>query len=79
MIVLSALSSVNLVIPFSEDTPEELISFLQPNVLVKGGDYKEDQIAGVAVVRELGGEVIIIPLEKGNSTSLILEKLENSQ
>ena len=77
--VLSGLASVNLIIPFSEDTPEKLIRFLKPDTLVKGGDYKEEQIAGAESVRESGGDVAIIPFEEGYSTSHILEKLKNKK
>lgn len=77
--VLSALASVNLIVPFGEDTPEKLIRFLKPDTLVKGGDYKEEQIAGAKSVRKSGGDVIIIPLEEGYSTSRILEKMKNKK
>ena len=66
-----------MVISFVEDTPEELISFLQPDVLVKGGDYKEEDIAGAKSVKESGGDVVILPFEEGCSTSLILKKINN--
>ena len=77
--VLSALANVNLIVPFSEDTPEKLIRFLKPDTLVKGGDYKEEQIAGAKSVRESGGDVVIMPFEEGYSTSHILEKLKNKK
>ncbi len=76
MTVLSALSSVDIVVPFGEDTPEDLIRLIQPDVLVKGGDYVEEQIAGAKFVRETGGDVVVLPFEKGCSTSLILEKIK---
>ena len=79
MKVLNALSSVDLVISFSEDTPEELISFLEPDILVKGGDYREANIAGAKLVKESGGDVVILPFDEGCSTSLILEKLNNKK
>ena len=79
MKVLNALASVDLVISFSEDTPEELISFLEPDILVKGGDYKEANIAGAKLVKESGGDVVILPFDEGCSTSLILEKLNNKK
>ena len=77
--VLNGLTSVDLVISFVEDTPEELISFLQPDVLVKGGDYKEEDIAGAKSVKESGGDVVILPFEEGCSTSLILKKINNKK
>ena len=79
MKVLNALASVDLVISFSEDTPEELISFLEPDILVKGGDYKEANIAGAKLVKESGGDIVILPFDEGCSTSLILEKLNNKK
>ncbi len=77
--VLNGLASVNLVVPFSEDTPEELVSFLGPDVLVKGGDYKEEDIAGAKSVKESGGDVVILPFEEGCSTSLILKKMNTKK
>ena len=79
MKVLNALASVDLVVSFSEDTPEELISLLEPDILVKGGDYKEANIAGAKLVKESGGDVVILPFDEGCSTSLILEKLNNKK
>ena len=79
MKVLNALASVDLVISFSEDTPEELISLLEPDILVKGGDYKEANIAGAKLVKESGGDIVILPFDEGCSTSLILEKLNNKK
>ena len=79
MTVLNGLTSVDLVVPFSEDTPEELISFLGPDVLVKGGDYKEEDIVGAKSVKDSGGDVVILPFEEGCSTSLILKKMKNKQ
>ena len=79
MAVLNALASVDLVVSFGEDTPAELISFLQPDVLVKGGDYKEEDIAGAKSVREGGGDIVILDFDEGCSTSLILEKLKNKK
>jgi D-beta-D-heptose 7-phosphate kinase/D-beta-D-heptose 1-phosphate adenosyltransferase len=79
MAVLNGLASVNLVVPFSEDTPEELVSFLGPDVLVKGGDYKEEDIAGAKSVKESGGDVVILPFEEGCSTSLILKKMNTKK
>ena len=76
MFVLSALSSVDLVVSFSEDTPEQLVSLFKPDILVKGGDYTEEQIAGAKYVREYGGDVVILPFEEGCSTSSILEKIK---
>lgn len=75
MKVLSALGCVDWVIPFSEDTPERLVSVVQPDVLVKGGDYRIDQIAGHEIVLQNGGTVLTIPLVDGFSTTKLIEKM----
>jgi rfaE bifunctional protein nucleotidyltransferase chain/domain len=74
--VLAALASVDLVVLFNEDTPLELIGYLKPDVLVKGNDYKVDEIAGADVVRKYGGVVITIPLLEGFSTTGLVERLK---
>jgi len=73
--VLAALESVDAVVVFEQDTPRELITLLRPDVLVKGGDYTEETIVGAAEVRERGGEVIVIPLTPGHSTTSTIERL----
>jgi D-beta-D-heptose 7-phosphate kinase/D-beta-D-heptose 1-phosphate adenosyltransferase len=73
--VLAALAAVDAVVVFDEDTPRELIAALEPDVLVKGGDYSIDTIVGADEVRARGGEVVIIPLTPGQSTTSIIEKL----
>ena len=70
--VLASLRFVEAVTLFEEDTPFELISFLKPDILVKGGDYTEETIVGADVVKANGGEVVVIPLTPGYSTSKIL-------
>jgi len=75
--VLDALESVDWVISFSEDTPESLINELIPDVLVKGGDYKPDEVAGAEIVKQNEGEVKIIPIIEGCSTSQIIKKLSS--
>lgn len=72
--ILSSLRSVDCVIPFSEDTPLELIKKILPDVLVKGGDYTVKQVVGAEIVIENGGRVEIVPLKKGYSTTLIVGK-----
>ena len=79
MTILSALAPVDWVIPFTEDTPEKLISLIKPDVLVKGGDYKEEDIAGAGFVREHGGDVKIIPYIKDCSTSHIIKKVKSGE
>jgi rfaE bifunctional protein nucleotidyltransferase chain/domain len=71
-LVLASLRFVDAVILFDEDTPQELIQSVEPDVLVKGGDYTEESIVGADLVKARGGEVVIIPLVDGYSTSSIL-------
>lgn len=79
MLVLAALSSVDWVIPFAEDTPKELICRLQPDVLVKGGDYRPEDIAGADCVWERGGEVVVLDYLEGCSTSGTLARILNAE
>lgn len=67
--ILSCIIFVDCVVPFSEDTPLELISELLPDVLVKGGDYSADTVAGADVVLGNGGRVEIVPILQGHSTT----------
>lgn len=76
MAVLGGLASVDWVVPFSEDTPERLISALLPDVLVKGGDYKVAEIAGAKNVLASGGEVRVLSFRDGHSSSRLIEKLD---
>jgi len=76
--VIAALAVVDAVTLFSEDTPRELIASILPDVLVKGGDYTVEQIAGAAEVIAAGGRVIINPIVEGFSTSNIINKMKNS-
>ena len=62
---------------FDEDTPIDLIKMINPNVITKGGDYNTDQVIGNDIVTQNNGEVVIIPLTQGYSTSSILEKIKN--
>lgn len=73
--VLAALEAVDAVILFDEDTPLDLIKAIQPDILVKGSDYTEDQVVGAAEVKSWGGRVELIPIVPGRSTSNIIEKL----
>ena len=72
--MLAGLSAVDGVVIFDEDTPAELIAKLQPDLLVKGGDYTEDTIVGADTVRARGGDVYIVPLLDGFSTTATIEK-----
>ena len=76
MTVLSALGSVDYVVSFDEDTPQKLISRVLPDILVKGGDYKVEEIAGHKEVLANGGKVIIIPFVDGCSTTSIVKKIK---
>ena len=69
---LLRLDYVDAVIIFSEETPEELIKLLLPDILTKGGDYQKNQIAGSKTVTKNGGKVIILPHLKGYSTTAII-------
>ena len=73
--VVAALECVDIVTLFDEDTPRELIAELRPDVLVKGGDYAEDEVAGAGTVRGRGGRVVIVPLVPGCSTSALVERI----
>jgi len=73
--VLAGLAAVDCVVLFDEDTPLELITRLQPDVLVKGADYSRDAIVGAELVESRGGRVVRVPLVNGFSTSSIVERL----
>ncbi len=72
--VLAALEAVDLVVVFEADTPLKLIARVQPTVLVKGGDYTRDQVVGADLVEELGGEVVLVDLVPGHSTTSMVER-----
>jgi rfaE bifunctional protein nucleotidyltransferase chain/domain len=76
--VLAALEAVDCVVVFDEDTPLELIRTLRPDVLVKGGDYSEATIVGAADLRSWGGDVRVIALTPGQSTTNIISKLRGN-
>jgi rfaE bifunctional protein nucleotidyltransferase chain/domain len=73
--VLAALAAVDCVTVFEQDTPLELVTLLQPDVIVKGGDYDPTTVVGAAETRARGGEVVIIPLTPGHSTTATIAKL----
>jgi rfaE bifunctional protein nucleotidyltransferase chain/domain len=73
--VLAALAAVDAVVVFDEDTPLELIRTVRPDALVKGGDYTEASIVGASDVRSWGGDVVVIPLTPGHSTTSTIERL----
>jgi len=72
--ILAALAVVDAVVVFDESTPLRLIEALRPNVLVKGGDYTEDEVVGAAEVRGWGGRVELVPLVEGCSTTNLIER-----
>ena len=75
--VLAGLASVDMVVVFEEDTPKDLIESLNPDVLVKGGDYKIEDIVGADFVLQNGGEVLTIDFVAGYSSSSIIQKMES--
>lgn len=76
MAVLAGLQSVDWVVPFTEETPERLISAVLPHILVKGGDYKVEEIAGGRQVQENGGNVVILSFKDGCSTTNIIDAIK---
>ena len=72
--VLAALAVVDAVVVFDEPTPLELILAIRPDVIVKGGDYREDTIVGAKEVKSWGGEVAIVPVVDGHSTTRLIER-----
>ena len=79
MEVLAALECVDLVTLFLQDTPEDLIKMLRPDVLFKGGDWKENEIVGGDFVRSIGGKVRVIPFVDGFSTTKTIAKMREKK
>ena len=73
--ILASLSFVTAVVLFNEETPYELIKIVQPDKLVKGGDYKVEEIVGYNIVKARGGEVLTIELVEGYSSTGIIDKI----
>ncbi len=73
--ILEAIEDIDYLVPFAEDTPHKIISVLLPDLLVKGGDWRVDEVVGREEVEEAGGKVVIIPYLKGNSSSLLIQKI----
>jgi rfaE bifunctional protein nucleotidyltransferase chain/domain len=73
--ILEALECVDGVVLFDEETPAEIITAIQPDILVKGADWAEDAIVGRATVEARGGRVVRVPIEQGFSTTGIIEKI----
>jgi rfaE bifunctional protein nucleotidyltransferase chain/domain len=76
--LLEALPCVDHVVLFEEDTPETLIRDIKPDLHVKGGDHAGDRLAEESVVRELGGEVVVLPLLPGRSASATIEQIRSA-
>ena len=77
-ILLAALDFIDAIVLFSKETPLDLITTLKPDILAKGGDYKIDTIVGHKIVKENGGEVILIPFVDGFSSTNIINKIKKS-
>ena len=77
--VIAALEAVDFVTWFEEDTPLALIEVLRPDVLVKGGDWAVDRIAGAGAVLARGGRVVAIPFEHDRSTTALLQRIRGSK
>ena len=75
--VLCGLTSVDGVVIFEEDTPLNLIMALKPDVLIKGGDYTRDTIVGADLVEARGGEVVVVPIVPGHSTTSTIARSRN--
>lgn len=73
--VMAALGCVDFVVIFEETTPQAIIDLLRPDVLVKGGDWREEEVVGRESVLSWGGKVVIIPHKKGLSTTNLVEKI----
>ena len=73
--VLAAFTFADAIILFDEDTPYNLIQYVQPDILVKGSDYKEDDIVGADIVKAKGGKIVTMDFVPGFSTSSIIQKL----
>ncbi|HEX7126878.1 MAG TPA: D-glycero-beta-D-manno-heptose 1-phosphate adenylyltransferase [Thermodesulfobacteriota bacterium] len=77
--VLAGLACVDAVVLFDEDTPRELIAALLPDVLVKGRDYRPEDVVGRAEVEAAGGRLVLIPIVEGRSTTGLLNRIRSQQ
>ncbi|WP_423149212.1 D-glycero-beta-D-manno-heptose 1-phosphate adenylyltransferase [Rubrolithibacter danxiaensis] len=77
MQVLSGLSAIDHIVPFTEDTPIELIKAARPHIYAKGGDYTKETLPEAKIVEELGGEVVFVPLVPDHSTTLIIRRINS--
>jgi D-beta-D-heptose 7-phosphate kinase/D-beta-D-heptose 1-phosphate adenosyltransferase len=76
--ILAALCAVDCVVLFDDPTPQHVVELLAPDILVKGGDYRVDQVIGGDVVRQRGGRVVIVPLLANRSSTLLLERIRGT-
>jgi D-beta-D-heptose 7-phosphate kinase/D-beta-D-heptose 1-phosphate adenosyltransferase len=74
--LVAALACVDAVVVFSEETPDRIVRWLQPDVLVKGADWAADRIVGRDTVEARGGRVVRVPVQEGYSTSVLLEQIK---
>jgi D-beta-D-heptose 7-phosphate kinase/D-beta-D-heptose 1-phosphate adenosyltransferase len=77
--VMAGLGCINYIVLFEEDTPLQLIDAIRPDVIVKGGDYRPEQVVGADIVEKHGGRVVIVPLLEGRSTTRMIEKSKSGQ
>lgn len=77
--ILAAIEAIDVLTVFKEDTPKKIISLLQPDILVKGGDWPPDGVVGREEVEAAGGRVVLIPYLPGLSTSQLLQRISQSQ
>ena len=77
MLVLASLEYVDYVVPFEEDTPVDLIKTIEPDVLVKGGDYQIADIVGADFVQARGGIVTTVPFVEGKSTTGMINRMQH--
>jgi D-beta-D-heptose 7-phosphate kinase/D-beta-D-heptose 1-phosphate adenosyltransferase len=78
-VVIAALGCIDAVTIFDEDTPRDLIAALLPDVLVKGGDYRPEDVVGRAEVEGAGGRVVIIPFLEGRSTTGLIHRMRENE
>lgn len=77
LMILASFIFTDAIVLFDEETPFSLINKLRPDVLVKGGDYKENEIVGAEIVKNSGGQLIILPFLEGYSTTMIENKIKD--
>ncbi len=77
--ILSRLEAVDVVVIFDDDTPIELLKRVKPDLLIKGGDYRIDQVVGRELVESFGGKVYVAPLVKGLSSTNLITKIQNEK